>query len=134
MGRRPTPHATEAEVEILQVLWQRGPSTVRDVHAALDAVRRTGYTTVLKLLQIMQEKGMVHRDESERAHVYSAASSEADVQGEIVGHLVDRVFAGSASKLVLRALKAKPVDEEELRAIRAMLDGLASDDTNTEES
>lgn len=77
---------------------------------------------------------MVHRDESERAHVYSAASSEADVQGEIVGHLVDRVFAGSASKLVLRALKAKPVDEEELRAIRAMLDGLASDDTNTEES
>ncbi len=134
MGRRPTPHATEAEVEILQVLWQRGPSTVREVHAALDAVRRTGYTTVLKLLQIMQEKGMVDRDESERAHVYSAAATEADVQGEIVGHLVDRVFAGSASKLVLRALKAKPVDEKELRAIRAMLDGLSSDDPNGEES
>ena len=100
MGRRASPHATDAELEILQVLWTQGPSTVRAVQQALDAIRPTGYTTVLKLLQIMTEKGFVRRDETQRAHVYQAAVSEEEVQEEIVNHLLDRVFSGSASKLV----------------------------------
>lgn len=122
MGRRASPHATDAELEILQVLWQHGPAPVREVQEALDALRPTGYTTVLKLLQIMTEKGLVVRDESQRAHVYEAAMTEEDVQEEIVTHLLDRVFSGSASDLVLRALSAKGASSGELDAIRQMLD------------
>jgi len=124
MGRRATPHATDAELEILQILWHEGPSTVRAVQQALDAIRPTGYTTVLKILQIMTEKDLVERDESERAHVYRAAVTEAEVQEEIVSHMVDRVFAGSASKLVFRALSATGASASELEAIRGMLDKL----------
>ena len=122
MGRRASPHATDAELEILQVLWQQGPSTVREVQQALDTIRTTGYTTVLKLLQIMTEKGLAHRDESQRAHVYRAALSEEAVQEEIVSHMLDRVFAGSASKLVFRALSAKRASSSELEEIRTLLD------------
>ena len=124
MGRRATPHVTEAELEILQILWHHGAATVRDVQQVLDTTRPTGYTTVLKMLQIMTEKDLVTRDESERAHVYTAAVQENDVQEEIVGHLLERVFAGSASKLVLRALSAKAATQTELNEIRAMLDSL----------
>ena len=124
MGRRATPHVTEAELEILQILWRQRSATVRDVQQVLDTTRPTGYTTVLKMLQIMTEKDLVTRDESERAHVYTAAVQEDDVQEEIVGHLLERVFAGSASKLVLRALSAKAATETELNEIRAMLDSL----------
>ena len=122
MARRPTPHATDAELEILQVLWQRGPSTVRQVQEALATVRPTGYTTVLKLLQIMTEKELVVRDASQRAHVYTAAVNEAEVQEEIVGHLLDRVFDGSAAALIARALSAKDASAAELDAIRKLLD------------
>lgn len=121
MGRRRTPHATEAELEILQVLWEHGPQTVRDVHRLLGVSRKTGYTTTLKLLQIMTDKQLVVRDESSRAHVYSAAATENEVQEEIVGHMLDRVFAGSASKLMLRALSAKPASKKELAEIRKLL-------------
>ena len=114
MGRRASPHATEAEFEILQVLWQRGPSAIREIHEVLDAVRPTRYTTISKLLQIMEQKEMVERDTSERIHVYEAAIMEADVQHEIVSHLVDRVFAGSAAKLVQRALAGSQASKEEL--------------------
>ena len=124
MGRRAAPHATDAELEILQVLWQHGPSTVRAVQEALDAVRPTGYTTVLKMLQIMTEKGLVTRDESQRAHVYEAAASEEAVQQEIVSHMLDRVFSGSASALVFRALSATDASPGELDAIRRMLDAM----------
>lgn len=124
MARRATPHATDAELEILQILWQRGPSTVRQVQDALTAIRPTGYTTVLKLLQIMTEKDLVRRDESERAHVYEAAVAEAEVQEEIVGDLLDRVFSGSAAQLVSRALSAKPASSDELDAIQRLLDQL----------
>ena len=124
MGRRATPHATDAELEILQVLWQQGPSTVREVQQALDAIRPTGYTTVLKLLQIMTDKGLAHRDETQRAHVYEAAATEEEVQEEIVSHMLDRVFSGSASKLVFRALSATGASSTELDEIRAMLDTL----------
>ena len=128
MGRRASPHATDAELEILQVLWQHGPGTVRQVQQALDAIRPTGYTTVLKLMQIMTEKGLVVRDESQRAHVYQAAVTEEDVQQEIVTHLLDRVFAGSASQLVLRALSAKGASSNEVEAIRQMLDTFKGED------
>ena len=128
MGRRASPHATDAELEILQVLWQHGPGTVRQVQQALDAIRPTGYTTVLKLMQIMTDKGLVVRDESQRAHVYQAAVSEEDVQHEIVSHLLDRVFAGSASQLVMRALSAKGASTTELEAIRQMLDTFKGED------
>ena len=124
MGRRATPHATDAELEILQVLWQQGPSTVRAVQETLDALRPTGYTTVLKLLQIMTDKGLTRRDESQRAHVYEAALTEEEVQEDIVNHMVDRVFSGSASKLVFRALSAKGASPSELEEIRTLLDTL----------
>ena len=124
MGRRATPHATDAELEILQVLWQQGPSTVRAVQKTLDALRPTGYTTVLKLLQIMTDKGLTRRDESQRAHVYEAALTEEEVQEDIVNHMVDRVFSGSASKLVFRALSAKGASPSELEEIRTLLDTL----------
>ena len=128
MGRRASPHATDAELEILQVLWQHGPGPVRQVQQALEAIRPTGYTTVLKLMQIMTEKGLVVRDESQRAHLYQAAVTKEDVQQAIVTHLLDRVFAGSASDLVLRALSAKGASSGELDAIRQMLDTFKGDD------
>jgi predicted transcriptional regulator len=116
------PRPTDGELEILRVLWERGPSTVREVHESLGDSRRTGYTTVLKLLQIMTEKGIVRRDESERAHVYQARAPREETEGVLVGDLLDRAFAGSASALVLRALSAKKTSPQELAQIRRLLD------------
>jgi predicted transcriptional regulator len=116
--RSPTP----AELEILSVLWTRGPSTVRDVHDTLSAGRETGYTTVLKLLQIMTEKGLVRRDESARAHVYAARRPESQTQRQLVRDLLDRAFGGSASKLVMHALSAHKASPDEIARIRRMLD------------
>ncbi len=118
----PAPRPTEGELEILRVLWERGPSTVREVHEALEAGRRTGYTTVLKLLQIMTEKGLVQRDESERAHVYETRAPREDTQRQLVGDLLERAFSGSASALVLRALSSKKTSPEEIARIRKVLD------------
>jgi predicted transcriptional regulator len=118
----PVPRPTPAELEILRVLWERGPSTVRDVHDALNADRTTGYTTVLKLLQIMTEKGLVSRDESVRAHVYAPRVPQAQTQRQLVRDLLDRAFGGSAMKLVLHALSAKKASPEEISHIRRMLD------------
>lgn len=115
---------TDAELGILRVLWQIGPATVRDVHARLAAERNTGYTTVLKLLQIMTEKGLVQRDETGRAHVYRAAHSEEQSQRHLLRDLADRAFGGSTQKLVLQALSARPASPEELAEIRRMLDEL----------
>ena len=117
-----TPQPTPAELELLRVLWQRGPSTVRDVHADLD--REVGYTTVLKLLQIMIEKGLVTRDAAARSHVYAAAVSEDATQQRLVADLLDRAFGGSRLDLVMQALSAAPTTREELRQIRALLDSL----------
>ena len=117
---------TEAELEILAVLWERGDSTVRDVFEALEATRGTGYTTVLKLMQIMARKGLVQRDESRRTHVYRAAHSARRTQGELVRDLIDRAFAGSASKLVLRALSAGRATRKEIAEIRRLLDEFES--------
>ena len=113
---------TDGELEILAVLWSRGPSTVRDVHEAITARRPVLYTTVLKLLQIMTEKGLVRRDEERRAHVYVAAQSQEDTQRLLAGDLLERAFAGSAGDLVLRALSAGKASKEDLDEIRKLLD------------
>jgi len=117
------PKPTDAELAILRVLWQHGPSTVRDVQEALVRRRPTGYTTALKLLQIMTEKGLVLRDERERAHLYQARFPEADTQRQLVGDLLERAFGGSAEKLV-QALSGRRASAEELARIRKLLDEL----------
>ena len=104
MPSRKPPTPTNAELEILNVLWTRGPSTVREVKEAQEESKRAGYTTVLKLLQIMHQKGLVERDESQRAHVYMPRLSKEQTQQQMVGDLVSRLFDGSPSKLVLQAL------------------------------
>jgi predicted transcriptional regulator len=111
---------TDAELGILRVLWSRGPSTVRQVAEALG--REAGYTTVLKLLQIMTEKHLVVRDEAARTHVYQAAYTEDQTQRQLVSDLLDRAFGGSAAKLVLQALAANKTSPEELAEIRRLLD------------
>jgi predicted transcriptional regulator len=116
---------TEAELGILNVLWERGPSTVRDVHEALYRDEGAGYTTALKLMQIMHGKGLVERDDSERAHVFRATVSKERTQKRFLSDIVQRVFDGSPSKLVLQALGGKPrATAEELEEIRALLDKL----------
>ena len=110
---------TDAELAILRVLWSRGPSTVRDV--AVEMGREGSYTTVLKLLQIMTDKGLVRRDEAARTHVYQAAASEDDTQRQLVGDLLHRAFDGAAGKLVLRALEDGKVTPSELAEIRRLL-------------
>ena len=122
MGDKPTPRPTDAELAILNVLWERGPSTVREVHDALSATHDSGYTTVLKLMQIMTEKGIVTRDESQRAHVYSSREGEQKTQRQLLGDLIDRAFGGSRAKLVMQALSASRASAEELSAIRKLLD------------
>ena len=122
MGDKPTPRPTDAELAILRVLWERGPSTVREVHDALSATHDSGYTTVLKLMQIMTDKGLVVRDESQRAHVYSAREEEQKTQRQLLGDLIDRAFGGSPAKLVMQALSASRASAEELDAIRQLLD------------
>jgi len=124
MPQKKTPRPTDAELDILRVLWQRGPSTVRQVWEQIQAGRPAGYTTVLKLMQIMTAKGLLERDESRRTHVYRPAVSAEKTQRQLVGHLLDRAFEGSARKLVLQALSAKPVSAEELSQIRSLLDAI----------
>ena len=119
-----TPRPTDAELAILRVLWDRGPSTVREVHEALRSSQTSGYTSVLKLLQIMTDKGLVVRDETNRAHVYGPKVSEQRTQLQLLSDLVDRAFAGSSAKLVLQALSGRRATREELRDIRALLDQL----------
>jgi BlaI family transcriptional regulator, penicillinase repressor len=118
-----TPRPTDAELAILRVLWQQGSCTVRQVHEALARERPAAYTTALKMLQIMTEKGLVRRDVSDRTHVYQARLSEEQTQRQLVRDLVDRAFGGSAAKLVLQALSAKRATAEELAEIRRLLEG-----------
>jgi predicted transcriptional regulator len=115
------PKPTESELAILGVLWQRGPSTVRQVYDALNATKKTGYTTVLKFMQIMTEKGLVSRDEMPYAHVYQAKLPQEQTQRTLVTDLLDRAFEGSMSGLVLQALSARKASPEELSEIRKIL-------------
>ena len=117
-----TPRPTDAELEILTVLWSRGPSTVRDVHEAIFRHKPTQYTTILKLLQIMAEKGLVRRDEKQRAHVYEAGRPREWTQRQLAGDLLQRAFAGSAKSLLLGALSARKATKEELAELRQLLD------------
>ena len=127
MTERTIPRPTDAELSILRVLWERGACTVREVHDALSSTQATGYTTVLKLMQIMTEKGLVVRDESERAHVYQASHSEQRMQRHIVADLVERAFGGSSVKLVMQALSGRKASSAELIEIRELLDTLEGD-------
>lgn len=123
-SRNTVPKPTPAELQILHVLWRRGPSAVRDVHGALNETRTAGYTTVLKLLQIMTEKGLVRRDTSRRTHLYEAAIAQEETQRQLIDDLLHRAFEGSASQLVLRALAGGQATAEEIATIRKMLDDL----------
>ncbi len=118
------PRPTPAETAILQVLWQRGPSTVREVHEVLQDGRPMGYTTVLKLLQIMHEKGLVSRDESQRSHRYRAVQSQRRTQQQLLSDLLDKAFGGSMRNLVMHALSSRKASREELAEIRGLLDEL----------
>ena len=122
MKKSPAPRPTEAELAILRVLWERGPSTVRQVHDILAPERESGYTTTLKFMQLMTEKGMLAREEEGRVHLYSAAYPEEATQQRLVADLLDRAFGGSSAKLVIQALAAKPASAEELREIRRLRD------------
>ena len=122
MTDRQPPRPTDAELAILGVLWERGPSTVRDVHEELNRDGATGYTTILKMLQIMTEKGLVVRDESERAHVYESRYGEQKTQRQLLTDLADRAFGGSAAKLVMQALTARKTTPEEIAHIRRLLE------------
>jgi predicted transcriptional regulator len=119
---KPLPRPTDAELTILRVLWDRGPVTVRQVHESLVGDRETGYTTTLKLMQIMADKGLVTRDESSRTHVYAARVPRDRTQKQLVNDLIDRAFGGSSAALVLQALSAQPASEEELTEIRQLID------------
>ena len=127
MTTRPKP--TNTELAILRVLWRDGPSTVREVHAAAGEDRGVGYTTVLKLLQIMVDKGLVARDASTRSHVFTARVTETATQQRLVSELLDRAFGGSALRLLQQALSAKRVSRDEMLEIRRFLDEQNGDET-----
>jgi BlaI family penicillinase repressor len=127
MSKNSVPKPTEAELEILQVLWENGPSSVRQVNEILNEGRQkgekeVGYTTTLKLMQIMVEKGIAKRDTQSRTHIYEAQVSEADTQQQLLKRFVDSTFRGSAMKLVVQALGNHQASEEELEQIRALID------------
>jgi BlaI family penicillinase repressor len=121
------PRPTEAELELLRILWEKQPATVREIYDALDQARAVGYTTVLKLLQIMTTKGLVVRDEANRAHLYRAAISQDATQNEMLKDLSLRLFSGSAAQLALHALAMEPANADELDAIRALIDRKRAD-------
>lgn len=120
MRRGPRP--TDAELAILRVLWARGPSTVREVHDAMAGARTVAYTTTLKTLQVMTEKGLTLREDHRGQHLYAAQQAEAETQRHLLADLLDRAFGGSMSKLVIQALATQPASAEDLREIRRLLD------------
>ncbi len=113
---------TESELEILRVLWEKGPSTVREVHEILEQSKDAGYTTTLKLMQIMHEKGLLQRDTSSKTHIYASAVSQENTQRQLLDKMIDTVFNGSASQLVLQALGNHKSSKEELEKIKQYLD------------
>ena len=127
MPRKPLSRPTDVELAILRVLWNRGPASVRDVHNALLETRETGYSTTLKMMQVMFDKGLLMRDESRRPQLYAPAIPEEQTQKQIVDDLVEKVFGGSARKLVLRAVQSENVTQQELAEIRKLLRQLEGD-------
>jgi predicted transcriptional regulator len=122
MAKNRPPKPTGSELELLRILWTQGPSTVRQVHEALERQKEIGYTTVLKLLQIMTTKGLVRRDEQQRAHVYEAQNSATEMKRELAGDVLRRVFGGSASELMMHALDGRKTSKQELEDLRRLLD------------
>ncbi|GAA3946176.1 BlaI/MecI/CopY family transcriptional regulator [Hymenobacter algoricola] len=134
MSKSPLPKPTESELEILQVLWQQGPATVRLVNDELSRKRDVGYTTTLKLLQLMLDKGLVLRDDDSRTHVYRAAVREEETQGLLLDRFVDAAFGGSAMKLVLQALGNRRTSKEELQQIRTLLNDMENQKGETDKT
>ena len=122
MSKETPQKPTASELEILRVLWARGPSTVREVYEALREQKSLGYTTVLKLLQIMTAKGTVRRNEEQRAHVYEACQPAEETKRQLVGDVLHRVFEGSASELMIHALEGRRTSKKELDELRRLLD------------
>lgn len=122
MGRNDSKKTTDAELDVLNVLWHKGPSTVRDVHDSLTSAKDIRYTTTLKTLQVMAGKGLVDRDESSKAHIYRAAVGQEETQKSLVGDLVEKAFGGSAAGLMAGALSAKKASAEELAEMRRLLE------------
>jgi predicted transcriptional regulator len=122
------PLPTDSELAILNALWEGGPATVREVSDRLERARPVAYTTVLKMLQIMHQKGLVRRDETQRNHVYAAVAPRDRTQDRLIDHLSARAFGGSAERLILRALDSTRATAEERESIRTLLAGLADDD------
>ena len=118
----PVARPTDAELAILRVLWERGPSTVRQVFEVLSAEKDLGYTTVLKMLQIMTEKGLVQRDVTDRVHTFSTTHTRTETQRTLLDDLLDKAFGGSAKSLVLQALATRRASREELEEIRRLID------------
>jgi BlaI family transcriptional regulator, penicillinase repressor len=119
---RQAPRPTDAELEILTVLWSRGPSTVRQVHEIINRRKATQYSTVLKFMQIMVEKGLLRRDDRQRAHIYEAAQARERTQQQLAGDLLQRAFGGSATNLLMGALSARKASKQELAELRKLLD------------
>ncbi len=119
---KPLPRPTDSELEILTVLWSRGATTVREVHETISARKPTQYTTVLKTMQIMAEKGLVNRDENQRAHIYEAARPREWTQQQLAGDLLHRAFNGSARSLMVGAISARKASRAELAELRRILD------------
>ena len=130
MARKASPQPTDVELAILRVLWARGPSTVREVHLELssDPDRDTGYSTTLKMMQVMLEKGLLTRDEGRRPQVYAPSQPEEQTQRQILKDLLQKVFGGSARKLVLRAVESEKISASELSEIRKLLKQMEGDE------
>lgn len=120
--QRNLPKPTEGELELLRVLWDKGSATVRELHEEVSQERELGYTTVLKLLQIMTEKGLVQRVEAGRAHIYRATASQEDTQSQLLRDLSERLFAGSAAQLAMHALSMEQTSAEDLQEIRKLIE------------
>jgi predicted transcriptional regulator len=121
MPRKPSNQPNDVELAILRALWERGPSSVREVHDGLKRSRETGYTSTLKMMQVMLDKGLLERDESARQHIYRPAVPEEQTQRQILSELIQKAFGGSARKLVLRAVESQRIDKNELTEIRDLL-------------
>jgi BlaI family transcriptional regulator, penicillinase repressor len=115
---------TESELEILQILWEKGPATVRDVHEVIESNRDIGYTTTLKIMQIMTDKGLLQRDTSQRSHLYNTAFEREDIEGDMLNKMIQNLFSGSASRMVIGALSQKRLTEKEIGEIRDYLNQL----------
>ncbi|HWW41853.1 BlaI/MecI/CopY family transcriptional regulator [Pedobacter sp.] len=125
MNTNISPKPTESELEILQILWEKGDSTVREVHEILEKNKEAGYTTTLKLMQIMHEKGLVSRDTSSKTHIYRALVNQQKTQQQLVNKMIDNVFNGSAARLVMQALGNHTASEDEINSIKKYLDELS---------